>query len=308
MIFSNKQTTKALIRLHRSRHRCTGWSAPLLFATPQRQVFSLQGSYYTSISFTEPCPHPMDGKDIEIYSSLTPEGPIPNPISGMGMPNLKYGPNGGQIKLIIYPGSAGKSENSAMYHFKMEVKRNRIQQILILLMDKDGTPVVPPHPLVSSMEIKYKNLGWGKKICLMDHPLASQGLLSDDKWWLWETDFSPTPNRDFHCFYPCEIFLSHTTVPALAGCMLIHDVIEMLKWHPHVSSQGIQDFLEDFFVVFKYKMWYLLLGKKKNPLFVWVWDRKICPSWLPFVITGQALWSQSVILGTVFSIPLSHSW
>ena len=37
MILSNK----ALIRLH----RCTGWSAPLLFTNPQRQIFLRQGPY-----------------------------------------------------------------------------------------------------------------------------------------------------------------------------------------------------------------------------------------------------------------------
>ena len=36
MIHSNKQITKALIRLH----GCTGWSAPMLFANLQSQVFS----------------------------------------------------------------------------------------------------------------------------------------------------------------------------------------------------------------------------------------------------------------------------
>ena len=39
MMLSNKRITKALIRLR----RCTGWSALLLFAHPQRQVFSRRG-------------------------------------------------------------------------------------------------------------------------------------------------------------------------------------------------------------------------------------------------------------------------
>ena len=39
MILSNERTTKALIRLH----GCTGWSAFLLFATPQSQGFSCRG-------------------------------------------------------------------------------------------------------------------------------------------------------------------------------------------------------------------------------------------------------------------------
>ena len=38
MLLSNKLITKALIRLH----GCAGWTAPLLFTNPQRQVFSLQ--------------------------------------------------------------------------------------------------------------------------------------------------------------------------------------------------------------------------------------------------------------------------
>ena len=39
MVLSNKQLTKALISLR----RCAGWSAPLLFANPRRQVFSRRG-------------------------------------------------------------------------------------------------------------------------------------------------------------------------------------------------------------------------------------------------------------------------
>ena len=53
-------------------------------------------------------------------------------------------------------------------------------------------------------------------------------------------------------------------------------------------------------------MLYLVASKIKNPLFVWGWDRKIRPLQSPFVITRQALWCQSGILGTDFSIPLSH--
>ena len=56
------------------------------------------------------------------------------------------------------------------------------------------------------------------------------------------------------------------------------------------------------------KMWYLMVAKKKNPLVIWRWDRKIHPSESPFVITGQASWCETVILGTDFPIPPSHSW
>ena len=38
---SVKRITKALIRLR----ACAGWSAPLLFANPRRQVLSRQGPY-----------------------------------------------------------------------------------------------------------------------------------------------------------------------------------------------------------------------------------------------------------------------
>ena len=41
MILSKKQITKALIRLR----GCSGWSAPVLFANPRRQVFSQRGPY-----------------------------------------------------------------------------------------------------------------------------------------------------------------------------------------------------------------------------------------------------------------------
>ena len=50
-----------------------------------------------------------------------------------------------------------------------------------------------------------------------------------------------------------------------------------------------------------------MVSKKKNPSFVWGCDRKSRPSWSPFVITGQALWCESVILRMDFSIPPSHS-
>ena len=39
MVLSKKRITKAMIRLH----GCTGWSAPVLFANPRRQVFSRLG-------------------------------------------------------------------------------------------------------------------------------------------------------------------------------------------------------------------------------------------------------------------------
>ena len=43
-------------------------------------------------------------------------------------------------------------------------------------------------------------------------------------------------------------------------------VIVMLKLRHHVTSQHIQDFLDVFFIFFQYKMRYLVVSKKKNPL------------------------------------------
>ena len=43
IILSNKQITKALISLR----GCAGWSPPLLFPNPRRQVFSRQSPYMT---------------------------------------------------------------------------------------------------------------------------------------------------------------------------------------------------------------------------------------------------------------------
>ena len=93
--------------------------------------------------------------------------------------------------------------------------------------------------------------------------------------------------------------LSHIPVPARgkdkkqtaarqphAGCKSIHDVIVMLKFCHHVASQRILDFLEVFFHIFQ--MRYLVVSKKKNPLFVRGWNRKSCSSQSPFDITRQA--------------------
>ena len=91
------------------------------------------------------------------------------------------------------------------------------------------------------------------------------------------------------------------------GRTLIRGLIVMLKWRHHVASQRIQNFLEVFFMFFQYKMRYLVVSKKKNPLFVWGWDRKIYPSRSLFVTTRQASWCQSLILGRIFlSQPHTH--
>ena len=72
--------------------------------------------------------------------------------------------------------------------------------------------------------------------------------------------FSRTPDRYFHWFYPCEIILSHISVPARwkakkqtaalrqhAGPMWRHCNV---KWCHHVASPRIEGFLEAFFMVF----------------------------------------------------------
>ena len=85
----------------------------------------------------------------------------------------------------------------------------------------------------------------------------------------------------------------------------IHDVIEMQKWRLGV----FRIFWKSFSC--QYKKRYLVVRereKKKDPLFVWGWDRKNHPSQSPLVITRQASWCKRPILGTDFSIPPSHSW
>ena len=60
---------------------------------------------------------------------------------------------------------------------------------------------------------------------------------------------SPTPDQDFHCFYPCNIILSHILIPACrkgknrtaarqphTGRTSIHDVIVKLKLRRHFAS------------------------------------------------------------------------
>ena len=68
----------------------------------------------------------------------------------------------------------------------------------------------------------------------------------------------------------------------------------------YVSSQRTQDFVEAFnFYVFSN----IVVSKKKNPLFVWWWDRKISPLRSLSVTTRQALWCQWWSSGQIF---LSH--
>ena len=53
-----------------------------------------------------------------------------------------------------------------------------------------------------------------------------------------------------------------------------------------IASMRSQGLLEANFTIYKYIE--TVMSKKLNPLYVRGWDRKICPSWSPFVITRQA--------------------
>ena len=109
----------------------------------------------------------------------------------------------------------------------------------------------------------------------------------------------------FLCFYPCQIILSYIFAPARGNDKETNS--RMLTSPCRIAAYS--GFSERFFHVFlKIKLRYLVVCKKNNSLFVWGWDRKICPSWSPFVTTRQASWCQSMVLGTDFSITSSNSW
>ena len=54
------------------------------------------------------------------------------------------------------------------------------------------------------------------------------------------------------------------------------DVIDMLKWRHHNMSH-LNAFRNFWVPFFQHKMWYLMVSKKKNPLFKWGCDRKPIP-------------------------------
>ena len=68
--------------------------------------------------------------------------------------------------------------------------------------------------------------------------------------------YSCTPERDFRCFYPCEIILSHPYQPMgkikneqpHAGCTSIRDVIEMSS-HIYESRTFWKPFLGSFNII-----------------------------------------------------------
>ena len=75
-----------------------------------------------------------------------------------------------------------------------------------------------------------------------------------------------TPDRDFRCFNPSDIILSHMPVSARGKDkktnsrtsaarwpQVDRDVILMLKIRHDVTSQRIQDFLDIFFMFYNFK-------------------------------------------------------
>ena len=89
--------------------------------------------------------------------------------------------------------------------------------------------------------------------------------------------------------------------------MSICDIIVMLKWRHRVACMSnLRTFLKPFACFSNIKMQYLIVIKKKNPVFVWRWDRKISLSQSPFVSTRQASWCQTVILMMDFKAPQRH--
>ena len=105
-----------------------------------------------------------------------------------------------------------------------------------------------------------------------------------ERWALWLGFFCPhrTPMMDsIYLTYPYQPVGKKKKQTAAcrppAGHMSIRDVIVMLKWRHHIASLCIWIFWKSFFMFHQYKMRNLVVSKKKNPLFVWGLDRKICP-------------------------------
>ena len=111
--------------------------------------------------------------------------------------------------------------------------------------------------------------------------------------------FSRTPDGDFRWVYPCEIILSHIPVPApgkdkkwTVACwphfvLWRHCNVKMTS--PCHNLSVFRIFWKSFSCFLQYKMRCLVVSKKKNPLFVWGWDRKIRPSQSPIGITQTSL-------------------
>ena len=74
------------------------------------------------------------------------------------------------------------------------------------------------------------------------------------------------------------------------------DIIILSKWRHHVIKR-LPDLMN--------KNAEFKCEQENKYIFVWGWDRKVCPSDSPFVITPQASWCQKMNLRTDFPIPPS---
>ena len=83
-----------------------------------------------------------------------------------------------------------------------------------------------------------KNNGNFNLVC--EKEFSYMGKLTRNPGLMCKKIYSRTPVRDFCCFYPCEIILSHIPIPGKdkkqtaacqqhAGCMSISDIILMVK-------------------------------------------------------------------------------
>ena len=117
--------------------------------------------------------------------------------------------------------------------------------------------------------------------------LAHQSKISDILSWVGKCILPRRENeRTFHCLY-----CNSCTWPS-------SDVIVMLKWRHHVTSQRTQGLLE---VYFKIKSQW---RARKRIHYSWERDRKIRPLKSTFVITRQASRCQAVILWDGFFYPI----
>ena len=74
MVLSKKRKTKVLISLC----ACAGWSAPVLFANPQRQVFSRGGPYFAGfIQSYEGCSNMNASSFIIFFTYMLRQNAIP---------------------------------------------------------------------------------------------------------------------------------------------------------------------------------------------------------------------------------------
>ena len=74
MLISKQRITKALIRLR----RCAGWSAPLLFANPRRQVVSRRGLFDNMVTLQSIRASLAEGSTANHYLLYLPKK-SPNP-------------------------------------------------------------------------------------------------------------------------------------------------------------------------------------------------------------------------------------